>query len=182
MVGKPWDKPWENPLVEGGGGGGVPRGQLELPWPRLRWRWQSSPEPASPAPAPTTPPEVVPRSWNLPDPKSKLPFVGETEPQLAPRKEGAPTSGIFKGGGLTVELQSGYDRPTLNVPDESSDFDIITLSHVEGHAAALMRKFGISEARLQINNPKICGSCMRDLESKMLPPGATLHVILPDGY
>jgi hypothetical protein len=67
------------------------------------------------------------------------------------------------------------------VPDDSSDFNIITMTHVEGHAAALMREMGISEAWLRINNPKICDDCLRDLETKMLPPGATLHVILPNG-
>jgi hypothetical protein len=107
--------------------------------------------------------------------------MNESEPQLAPYVEGDKTSGISRAGDTTIELQSGYDGPTRNVPDESSDFNIVTMTHVEGHAAALMQEMGISEAWLQINNPKICGSCLKDLETKMLPPGATLHVILPNG-
>jgi hypothetical protein len=106
--------------------------------------------------------------------------MSESEPQLTPY-EGGKTSGIFKAGDITVELQSGYNGPTQNVPDDSSDFNIITMTHVEGHAAALMQQMGISEAWLRINNPKICDSCLKDLETKMLPAGATLHVILPNG-
>jgi hypothetical protein len=171
---KPWEKPF---ILEGGEGGGVPRGTLELPFSgglrRLPW--------SSEAPVRPPTPDAAPKSWTPPDPSSNLPFMSESEPQLAPYVEGGKTSGIFRAGDLTVELQSGYDGPTLNVPDESSDFDIITMTHVEGHAAALMQQMGISEAWLRINNPKICGSCLKDLETKMLPPGATLHVIFPDG-
>jgi hypothetical protein len=56
--------------------------------------------------------------------------MSESEPQLAPYEEGGKTSGVFEGRGITVELQSGYYGPTLNVPDESSDFDIVTMTHV----------------------------------------------------
>jgi hypothetical protein len=51
---------------------------------------------------------------------------GASEPQLAPYKPGEPTSGIFKGGGYTIELKSGFDGPTLNLPKESTDFDTQT--------------------------------------------------------
>lgn len=61
----------------------------------------------------------------------------------------------------------------------SPGFDGLTLSHVEGHAAALMRQQGNMEGTLYINNPKICGSCTRLLPT-MLPPGAVLNVVLPD--
>jgi hypothetical protein len=79
-----------------------------------------------------------------------------------------------------IELQSGYDGPAQNMPEGSSGFNGVTLSHVEGHAAALMRQLGISEAWIEINNPEICVSCM-NLLPRMLPRGAKLHVILPDG-
>lgn len=66
------------------------------------------------------------------------------------------------------------------MPAGSPGFDGYTLSHVEGHAAALMRQLGIQEAWLRINNPEVCDSCQALLK-KMLPPGAVLHIILPDG-
>jgi hypothetical protein len=106
--------------------------------------------------------------------------MGETQPKLAPYKPGSPTSGIFKAGDVTIELKSGYNGPALNMPDGSPGFDSYTRAHVEGHAAALMRQLGVSEAWLRINNPEICDSCTGLLE-RILPPGAILHVILPDG-
>lgn len=111
--------------------------------------------------------------------QGELPFPGGLRPELAPFT-GGKTSGIFQAQDLPpVELQSGYDGPAADMPDGSSGFDLITKSHVEGHAAALMRQEGISEGTLYINNPKICGSCTRWLP-RMLPPGATLNVVLPD--
>ena len=52
--------------------------------------------------------------------------------------------------------------------------------HAEGHAAALMRQNGISEATLYINNPNICAPCTKYLP-EMLPAGSTLNIVLPDG-
>lgn len=66
------------------------------------------------------------------------------------------------------------------MPRGSSGFNLWTLSHVEGHAAALMRQRGITEGTLEINNPNICDSCT-ELLPKMLPPGSTLNIVLPDG-
>jgi hypothetical protein len=107
--------------------------------------------------------------------------MGQSEPQLAPYVKSGKTSGIFRAPGMApIELQSGYDGPTQNLPAGSSGFNGVTLSHVEGHAAALMRQQGISEAWVEINNPEICGSCKVELK-RMLPPGAVLHVILPNG-
>jgi hypothetical protein len=80
---------------------------------------------------------------------------------------------------MTVELQSGYDGPAKSIPLGTDGFDGLVRSHVEGHAAALMREQGIADGTLYINNPKICDSCERLLPT-MLPTGATLKVILPD--
>jgi hypothetical protein len=43
-----------------------------------------------------------------------------------------------------------------------------------------MRDLGIKEGVLEINNPKICPGCQK-LLPRMLPSGAKLDVILPDG-
>lgn len=163
---RPGPNPWtEFPDAEGGGGGSPSRPGSSNPGPE---------EPPSSQPAPAATPK-----WTPPDPKTKLPFMNETEPQLAPREDG-PTWGILKTGETTLELRSGYDGPALNMPEGSAGFDGVTLGHVEGHAAALMRQMGINEATLEINNPDICVSCEKNLPS-MLPPGSTLHVVLPNG-
>jgi hypothetical protein len=108
----------------------------------------------------------------------KLPFPEGLPLQLAPYRNGK-TSGIFRSPtGAAVPLQSEYDGPGADM--EEGSFDLITMSHVEGHAAALMRQEGLTEGTLYINNPKICDSCMRLLPT-MLPPGSTLNVVLPDG-
>ena len=173
MSGNPWDKPV---ILEGGGGGGVPRGQLELPFPKLpmlRWSWRSPPEPPPPPPQPPAPEPQTPA-----EKPPAFPFMEEQPPQPAPYGPGQPTSAIFRAGDLTVELQSGYDGPAVAMQGNPG-FDRLTLSHVEGHAAALMRQLGLTEGTLEINNPIICGNCT-DLLPTMLPPGAVLRVILPD--
>jgi hypothetical protein len=107
--------------------------------------------------------------------------MGETPPQLAPFKEDGPTSGVFTSGdNPPIELQSGKDGPAKSIPLGTDGFDAYTRSHVEGHAAALMREGGITEGTLEINNPDICVNCERNLPT-MLPPRSTLHVILPGG-
>ena len=125
---------------------------------------------------PIEPPAEAPE----PETQQPLPFPGGLPPQLAPYR-GGKTYGIFETptGDITV-LQSGYDGPASEMPSGSSGFDGVTLGHVEGHAAALMRQEGIMEATLRISKPEICESCTENLP-RMLPPGATLHVILPDG-
>jgi hypothetical protein len=171
----PRHKPWERPEFGGGGGAGGPP---ELPFPRGLPRVsppsEPLPTPEAPAKAPSGPPAAV-------EPQPKLPFPGGLPPKLAPYIPGGKTSGIFVSpNDTTVELQSGYDGPAILMPEESAGFDSYTLGHVEGHAAALMRQQGMTEGTLYINNPEICVSC-RKLLPKMLPPGATLRIVLPDG-
>ncbi len=162
--------------IEGGGGGGGGGG---IRFPSIRWPWSggSPSEPPGVAPNPSTPSEVEPRLPSEAQPN--LPFPEGLPPQLAPYKPGGPTSGIFRAGDLTVELQSGEDGPAAYMPPQSLGFDGVTKLHVEGHAAALMWQQGISDATLYINNPEICASCT-SLLARMLPPGATLNVVLPD--
>jgi SCP1.201-like deaminase len=145
---------------------------LGLPFPRLAPRPPATgvpPKPPSPPPRPQVPPEPPP----------KLPLPPQS-PQLAPYIPGGKTSGIFRSGNFTQELQSGYDGPASSMPQGSPGFDRYTMTHVEGHAAALMRRDRITDGTLYINNPEICYSCNR-LLPKMLPPGSTLRIVLPDG-
>jgi hypothetical protein len=147
----------------------IPGGAPALPAPRGA---PAVPEAPAGAPAP---------AWSPPDPKSKLPFMGQTQPQLAPYVQGGKTSGISRAPGMApIELQSGYDGPTAAIPKGTPGFDGNVRSHVEAQAAAIMRLYGISEASVEINNPKICGQCNNQLKS-MVPPGATLWVVLPNG-
>jgi hypothetical protein len=171
----PRHKPWERPEFGGGGGAGGPP---ELPFPRGLPRVsppsEPLPTPEAPAKAPSGPPAAV-------EPQPKLPFPGGLPPKLAPYVPGGKTSGIFQSpDSPDIELQSGYDGPAASIPLETDAFDGVTRSHVEGHAAALMREQGITDGTLYINNPKICVSCTR-LLPEMLPPGARLRVVLPDG-
>jgi SCP1.201-like deaminase len=170
----PRHKPWERPEFGGGGGEGGPP---ELPFPRGLPRVsppsEPLPTPEAPAKAPSRPPDKV-------EPQPKLPFPGGLPPRLAPYIPGGKTSGIFQSpDSPDIALQSGHDGPAASMQG-SAGFDRMTLSHVEGHAAALMWQQGITEGTLYINNPEICVSCT-NLLPRMLPPGSTLRVVLPDG-
>jgi hypothetical protein len=152
----------------GGGGGSVPG----APQPDLQPPAGAAQSPSSPGSAPTPPAQG--------EAQSVLPFPGGLPPQLAPYVPGGKTSGIlYTPGNPPISLQSGYDGPAEGMPPGSPGFDGLTLSHVEGHAAAVMQQGEIMEGTLYINNPNICGSCMRLLPT-MLPPGAILNVVLPD--
>jgi hypothetical protein len=95
--------------------------------------------------------------------------------------KGKPTSGVLRiPGRRDIELVSGSGGPTSMMPKGSPGFDGYTLEHAEGQAAALMQHLGIKRGTLYINNPTICSNCTTNL-SKMLPPGATLDVVLPNG-
>lgn len=162
----PADKPWEPPPAEGEEEENAPRGIAELPLPG------GSPGASSP--------DAAPKPFSPLDSQPSLPFPGGLPPQLSPYMPGGKTSGVFyPPGGSPVPLQSGYDGPAEQMPPGSPGFNGLTLSHVEGHAAALMREEGIMEGTLYINNPKVCGSCTRLLPT-MLPSGAILNVVLPD--
>ena len=168
-IGNPADKPWEPP-PEAEERENEPRGILELPLPG------GSPSAAGPGAAPrpsgslTSPPVEA---------QPKLPFSEGLPPQLAPYT-GGKTFGIFQSpSSSSVVLQSGRDGPAAAMPPESAGFDAYTKTHVEGNAAALMRQEGYMEGTLTLSNPDICVRCM-SLLPRMLPPGSTLHVILPD--
>jgi hypothetical protein len=98
-------------------------------------------------------------------------------PQFTP---GGKTSGVFRTPTMSVPLQSGRAGPASSIPRCTPGFDAYTRTHVEGHAAALMRHRRIQDATVFINNPTTCPNCM-NLLPRMLPPGSTLNVVLPNG-
>jgi RHS repeat-associated protein len=101
-------------------------------------------------------------------------------PALAEFVAGGKTSGVLRTAAGDTDLLSGWEGPASSMPKGSSGFDIVTRTHVEGHAAALMRQQGATGGTLFINNPAVCSSCTRLLPS-MLPSGVELRVVLPDG-
>ena len=114
------------------------------------------------------------------DAGSKRSRIEGHEP-LPPFRKGEKTLGRFYGpDGRAVDLRSGVPGPAKTMPKGTSGFDIVTRTHVEGHAAAIIRQQGLREATVVINNPKICVSCEK-LLPRMLPSGSRLRVILPDG-
>jgi len=103
-----------------------------------------------------------------------------TRPTLPAFRPGGKTSGVLRTPTGDIPLQSGWQGPASSIPRGTSGFDIVTRTHVEGHAAAVMRQQGLTEATVYMNNPEICPSCSR-LLPRMLPPRARLNVVLPDG-
>jgi hypothetical protein len=101
-------------------------------------------------------------------------------PWLPPYR-GGPTSGVLQTP-VTADIQlvSGTGGPASLMPPGARGFDLVTRTHVEGHAVALMWQHRTQQGTLYINNPAICPQCAKKLPS-MLPPGATLNVVLPNG-
>jgi hypothetical protein len=100
------------------------------------------------------------------------------------RKGEGGTQGIFKGGDDEVPLQSGKEGPSKDLKGVPGMHGNIK-THVEAHAAAVMRTKGIKEATLYIN--RIPCSDMRPpgchlMLERMLPEGAKLTVHGPDGF
>jgi hypothetical protein len=111
---------------------------------------------------------------------SQKPPQPTTPPRLPPFKGGKTAGEFHAPNGSVFELKSGWTGPAESIPRGTAGFDIVTRTHVEGHAAALMRQSGLMEGTLYINNPKICQSC-EDLLPRMLPAASKLTVVLPDG-
>lgn len=90
------------------------------------------------------------------------------------------TLGVLKTPAGEFELASGWNGYGGMMPKGAPGFDIVTRTHVEGQAAALMQRQGISEGMLYMNNPAMCPSCTRNLPY-MLGPGRILQVYPLDG-
>jgi nucleic acid/nucleotide deaminase of polymorphic system toxin len=91
-------------------------------------------------------------------------------PQM-PEFTGGKTTGILVTAGDMVQFQSGWGGPATDMPKGSSDYDIVTRTHVEGDVAAYMQQQGVSSGTLYINNPVICSSCT-SLFQECLPRAA----------
>lgn len=111
---------------------------------------------------------------------SQVERAGEYFDRMPVYKPGDKTAGILVAADRDVELISGKDGPAKAIPLKNKGYDGYTRTHTEGHASAFMTLNGITQARLYINNPRICPNCERNL-SKMLAPGSQLEIVLPDG-
>ena len=105
----------------------------------------------------------------------------EYYPSLLPeRSASGKTTGIMVPDEGAYLLQSGKQGPAAQIPLGTSGFSGYSKWHVEGHASAIMRQEGISEATLYINNIP-CRSCRLNLRY-MLPSEAKLRVVGPEGF
>jgi len=105
--------------------------------------------------------------------------IAAAAPNLTATPEGK-TIGVLRAGGSSLPLTSGRAGPAASLPRGTPGMDLITKTHVEGHAAAAMRLSGTRDATLFISKEP-CSSCSRLLE-RMLPGGGTLRVLGPGGY
>ncbi len=106
--------------------------------------------------------------------------IAAKAPRLPNFSAGGKTTGVLRSNVGEVEIISGRTGPAASLQKPAPGFNAITSTHVEGHAAAIMRQKGIEEATIYINNPQICLPCRQNL-AHMLPAGARLTVVLPDG-
>jgi hypothetical protein len=96
------------------------------------------------------------------------------------------TEGVLRVGDEDVALRSGYDGPSAQLPKPRPGMHGNILSHVEAHAAAVMRLQRVNRATLYINRIPCTGGqrapgCHLNLP-RMLPEGAELTVYGPDGF
>lgn len=101
-----------------------------------------------------------------------------------PEYAGGKTSGILDTGVEQVQLESGYAGPTSGLPRTGNPgMNWRIRSHVEAHAAAVMREQGLDDATLYINRVPCGGaSGCEAMLPRMLPSGARLRVVGPNGY
>jgi hypothetical protein len=110
--------------------------------------------------------------------------IGTLHPaDLPPISASGKTLGILSCRDGDIPLVSGRSGPAETLPSGTQGMNMVTKTHVEGHAAALMRTYQIMQADLYINNPPCSNgptSCDALLPS-MLPTGAKLIIHSPDG-
>ena len=103
--------------------------------------------------------------------------------QSSPAYTGGKTQGILQAGAKEIDLISGYAGPASQIPRGTPGFNNLVRSHVEAHAAAVMRMEGLSEATLYINRiPCASVNGCNAMLPRMLPEGARLTVHGPDDF
>jgi RHS repeat-associated protein len=118
-------------------------------------------------------------------PKPQLPPFAPTRaaPTLPQYVTGGKTSGVLRFGGTDVPLMSGYKGPSASMPKGTPGMNNRIKSHVEAHAAAIMRQQGLTEATLYINRVPCPGKTGCDaMLPRMLPERARLRIVGPDGF
>lgn len=110
-----------------------------------------------------------------------------TSGTIIPQYSGGKVEGVLvRADGVETPLISGYNGPSRGVrgiPRMNGNIK----SHVEAHAAVIMRREGLSEATLWINKAPCVTNDPRSLGCHaalpyMLPEGSKLRVIGPDGF
>ncbi len=104
--------------------------------------------------------------------------------RLPERAEGDKTHGIAVLERQEYPMQaSGKEGLSQDIPRGTDGFNGNCKTHVEAHTAALMRQTGAKEGVLFVNNEpcKTPVGCDRNLPG-MLPEGARVRVIGPDGF
>ncbi|MFF1820411.1 DddA-like double-stranded DNA deaminase toxin [Kribbella sp. NPDC058245] len=123
-----------------------------------------------------------------PDEPPIAPFIGRFFERLPERPDGlGPTSGFLTNidGSKPIRLVSGTKGPGAGGPGLVGNYKQMRVAreHVEGHAAALMRRPGAAkEMTLYLNNKPCAGAmgCFATLPAQ-LPAGSKLSVYWPGG-
>ena len=108
--------------------------------------------------------------------------AGAATPRL-PTYAGGKTVGVLRSALGDIPLISGYKGPSAAMPRGTPGMNGNIKSHVEAHAASIMRQQNVTEGVLYINQVPCSGvrGCGAMLV-RMLPEGARLRVLGPDGY
>ncbi|REJ96414.1 MAG: hypothetical protein DWQ34_04035 [Planctomycetota bacterium] len=121
---------------------------------------------------------------------TKFSGSSKVHPRL-PERTGTKTQGVFEFDSTEVQRESGRSGPgewiNENLRGGKGSGKTAAWTHVEGHAAGIIRKHGIKEAHLYINY--IGGPCTvpparcQSVIHKLIPPGSKLwvHYPKPDG-
>ena len=107
----------------------------------------------------------------------------DVAPDLPAYAGGKANGVLVRADGSQVPLESGYDGPALDLPKPRPGMNGNFVSHVEAHAAAIMRSEGLDDATLYMNRMP-CGGpngCMLNV-SCMVPSGSMLNIyVMPQG-
>jgi hypothetical protein len=97
--------------------------------------------------------------------------------------QGGKASGLLKTAQGETPLMSGWQGPSAALPKGIPGMNIVTKSHVEAQAAAIMRQQALEDATLYINRIPCAGTTGCDaMLPRMLPEGASLRIIGPNGF